>query len=137
MPRWHRAAGQLDVLVLIIVAGFLGWTLAGGATLRNQAPGKKWLETAYGADKNSRALEELIIRDFFNDRRGGFFLDVGSGRFQTGSNTYFLEKSLGWRGIAIDANPNLPPTSTHTGQPRNSFRSSCPTFLTPSSTSMS
>lgn len=48
--------------------------------------------------------EEIIIRHFFNDRRDGFFLDVGSYHYKIGSNTYYLEKYLGWRGIAIDAN---------------------------------
>jgi FkbM family methyltransferase len=47
--------------------------------------------------------EELIIRDFFQDRRGGFFLDVGCARPVRGSNTYYLEKHLGWRGIGVDA----------------------------------
>lgn len=48
--------------------------------------------------------EEIIIRHFFKDRRGGFFLDVGSYHYKNGNNTYYLEKYLGWRGIAIDAN---------------------------------
>lgn len=47
--------------------------------------------------------EELIIRDFFQDRRGGFFLDVGCAWPVRASNTYYLEKHLGWKGIGIDA----------------------------------
>lgn len=47
--------------------------------------------------------EELIIREFFQDRRNGFFLDVGCAWPVTASNTYYLEKHLGWKGIAIDA----------------------------------
>ncbi len=47
--------------------------------------------------------EELIIRDFFQDRREGFFLDVGCSEPVKGSNTYYLEKHLGWSGIGIDA----------------------------------
>ena len=47
--------------------------------------------------------EELIIRDFFQDRRGGFFLDVGCAWPIRASNTYYLEKHLGWKGIGIDA----------------------------------
>jgi FkbM family methyltransferase len=47
--------------------------------------------------------EELLIREFFDDRRGGFFLDVGSYHWEELSTTYFLEKHLGWSGIAIDA----------------------------------
>jgi len=51
----------------------------------------------------SQGNEELIIRDFFRDRRSGFFLDVGSSQPITNSTTYYLEKHLGWSGIAIDA----------------------------------
>jgi FkbM family methyltransferase len=47
--------------------------------------------------------EELIIRDFFQDRRDGFYLDVGCARPVKGSNTYYLEKHLGWTGIGVDA----------------------------------
>ena len=47
--------------------------------------------------------EELVIRDFFQDRRGGFFLDVGASQPIDHSTTYYLEKHLGWSGIAIDA----------------------------------
>ena len=47
--------------------------------------------------------EELIIRDFFLDRKGGFFLDVGCAWPIKASNTYYLEKHLGWTGIGIDA----------------------------------
>ena len=47
--------------------------------------------------------EELIIRDFFQDRRGGFFLDVGCAWPIRANNTYYLEKHLGWKGIGVDA----------------------------------
>ena len=47
--------------------------------------------------------EEVIIRDFFQDREGGFFLDIGAAWAVRGSNTYYLEKHLGWTGIGIDA----------------------------------
>lgn len=57
----------------------------------------------YGPNRNSEFFEEWLIRDFFADRRGGQFLDVGSNHFQAGNNTYYLETQLGWSGIAIDA----------------------------------
>jgi FkbM family methyltransferase len=47
--------------------------------------------------------EELIIRDFFQDRRDGFYVDVGCAWAEDKSNTYYLEKHLGWTGIGIDA----------------------------------
>jgi hypothetical protein len=36
----------------------------------------------------SQKNEELVIRDFFRDRRGGFFLDVGCAFPKNGSTTY-------------------------------------------------
>lgn len=47
--------------------------------------------------------EELIIRDFFSDRKDGIFVDVGCAHFKDSSNTYYLEKHLGWSGIAVDS----------------------------------
>ena len=55
----------------------------------------------------SQHKEELVIRDFFQDRRGGFFLDVGAGQPISDNNTYYLEKHLAWTGIAVDALPEL------------------------------
>lgn len=63
------------------------------------------LEAKYGKKLYSEYDEELIIRDFFDDRRDGFFLDVGCSHYKTNSTTYFLEKHLNWSGIAIDALP--------------------------------
>ncbi len=53
--------------------------------------------------------EELIIRHYFRDRKGGFFLDVGSFHPRRNSTTYYLESRLDWSGIAIDALPGLAP----------------------------
>ena len=60
------------------------------------------LQRSYGPDTNSENEEEWIIRDFFRDRTGGVFVDVGASHYQINSNTYFLEKSLGWSGLAIE-----------------------------------
>ncbi len=55
----------------------------------------------------SHANEEIVIRDFFQDRRDGFFLDVGCGHPIQDSNTYYLETRLSWTGIGVDALPEL------------------------------
>jgi FkbM family methyltransferase len=56
----------------------------------------------YGPAKNSEGDEEWFIRDFFQDRRNGTFLDVGANHYQKSSKTYYLETRLGWSGIAIE-----------------------------------
>ena len=53
--------------------------------------------------KWSETYEELIIRDFFQDREGGVFLDVGCYLPRHLSTTYYLADELGWTGIDIDA----------------------------------
>lgn len=55
----------------------------------------------------SHGKEEIIIRDFFQDRREGFFVDVGCWHPISDNNTYFLEHHLGWSGIGIDALPEM------------------------------
>ena len=60
-----------------------------------------------GKQHYSHGKEELIIRDFFKDRRGGFFLDVGCWHPIQDSNTYYLEEHLGWSGIGVDALPEM------------------------------
>lgn len=56
-----------------------------------------------GAKLYSQYDEELIIRHFFRDRRGGVFVDVGANHYERNSTTYYLEHHLGWSGVAIDA----------------------------------
>jgi FkbM family methyltransferase len=43
------------------------------------------------------------VRHFFKDRREGVFLDVGAYDWKLHSTTLYLEKHLGWSGIAVDA----------------------------------
>lgn len=57
----------------------------------------------------SRGNEEIIVREYFHDMRDGSFLDVGCWHAIQASNTYYLEKWLGWSGVAVDALPELAP----------------------------
>jgi FkbM family methyltransferase len=61
-----------------------------------------------GSEENlySQHGEELVIRDFFQDRRNGVFLDVGCAWPVAYNNTYYLEKELGWTGIGVDGLPD-------------------------------
>lgn len=60
------------------------------------------LSKQYGPARNSEHVEEWIIRDFFQDERGGVFVDVGANHHQRFSNTYYLETALGWSGVALE-----------------------------------
>ncbi len=41
------------------------------------------------------------------DFRSGFFIEVGANDGYAQSNTYYLEKKLGWRGVLVEAIPEL------------------------------
>lgn len=56
----------------------------------------------YGPDHYSEREEEWLIRDYFQDRRGGVFVDVGANHYKAASKTYYLESKLGWSGVAIE-----------------------------------
>jgi len=68
----------------------------------------------------SQGFEELIIRDYFQDRTGGVFVDVGCHRPMFNSTTYFLERNLGWTGIGIDAMPHYA-QAWHEHRPQSKF----------------
>jgi FkbM family methyltransferase len=56
----------------------------------------------YGPDHNTEREEEWFIRDFFGDRRGGVFVDVGANHYREANKTYYLDTVLGWTGLAIE-----------------------------------
>jgi hypothetical protein len=110
-----RRLGAWSLVLAVLgasVAGALYWirraderarcTLAG--VVDEACLARHRLVARYGPKLYSQGDEELLIRDFFHDRRGGFFVDVGASHYKKGSNTFYLEERLGWSGIAIDAN---------------------------------
>lgn len=60
------------------------------------------LKDRYGPSRHSRNEEEWIVRDYFQDKRGGVFVDIGANDYKRHSNTYYLESVLGWSGLAVD-----------------------------------
>lgn len=84
---------------------------ASPASARPQAPPRnptmsatemEYFRQKYGPDHYSEREEEWMIRDFFQDRRDGVFVDVGANHFKSASKTYYLESKLGWSGIAVE-----------------------------------
>lgn len=55
----------------------------------------------------NQAGQEQWVRQYLNDKRNGFFVDVGAYDGIESSNTYFLEKELDWDGICIESNPHF------------------------------
>jgi FkbM family methyltransferase len=56
----------------------------------------------YGPSRDTQFGEEWLVRDFFQDKRGGVFVDVGANHYRVHSMTYYLETQLGWSGVAIE-----------------------------------
>jgi len=116
-----RAMGSLiavmaSVLVLSVQADEAGdkkFVTSGGIQVGETWPGPE--KKLY-----SGGNEELIIRDFFQDRKNGVFLDVGCSTPIEKSTTYYLEKHLGWSGIGIDALPEHAP-AYEKERPRTKF----------------
>jgi FkbM family methyltransferase len=79
-----------------IALAFVGLLACVGAAFAGQI-----LKT--GKALYSQGNEELAIRDFFSDKKGYFFLDIGCSDYKEFSTTYYLEKHLGWKGIGVDA----------------------------------
>lgn len=78
---------------------------------RSRYPSEEWLalERQYGPRHYSIGVDEWVIRDALQDRRNGVFLDVGASHYQLGSNTYYLERELGWSGLAIEPRTEFAP----------------------------
>ena len=60
--------------------------------------------------KNSLVLSQAgqdywIYGEAFNEKRGGYFLDIGAHNGIDLSNTYILESRYNWTGICVEANP--------------------------------
>ena len=50
--------------------------------------------------------DKYIYERFFQSATEGFFVDVGAFDGVEGSNTLFFERTLGWRGLCIEASPS-------------------------------
>lgn len=99
---------RIDCPRIASAALVLGTMLLAAVACEREKPRKlpaDFLETT--KKQYSQFEEESIIRHFFDDRAGGFFLDVGCADWQKGSTTLYLEKNLSWKGIAIDARAEL------------------------------
>lgn len=51
----------------------------------------------------SQIGQDKFVCEFFNYKREGFFIDIGANDGIWISNTYYLEKELGWTGICVEA----------------------------------
>lgn len=53
--------------------------------------------------------QDIYVESILGGLRNGTFLEMGAGDGISASNSYYLEKALGWRGVLIEANPKYHP----------------------------
>jgi FkbM family methyltransferase len=93
---------MLLLSLLAAVMGFFAHAMVSPGLRESQLTELLPFREAFGPTRNSQWPEEWLIRDFFRDRRNGFFLDVGANHYRKDSNTYYLDVELGWEGIAVE-----------------------------------
>jgi FkbM family methyltransferase len=76
---------------------------------RKRARAARAAEEAIGSDRLSRpALHGLDGKlDRLLDRDGGYYVEAGSHDGYTQSNTYYLARFRGWRGVLVEPTPTL------------------------------
>lgn len=81
----------------------------------------EYFRQRYGPDHYSEREEEWLIRDYFQDRRDGVFVDVGANHYRSTSKTFYLESKLGWSGVAVEPQRQFEKDYTQY-RPRTKFR---------------
>lgn len=61
--------------------------------------------------KNERGFysqwgQDEFVVSVLKQKKNGYFVDIGAYDGITISNTYYLEKELGWNGLCVEANPH-------------------------------
>jgi FkbM family methyltransferase len=103
---------RLDLLesaLLCVFVCIVTWVISRPAPAKyesEQNAFRRVLAARYGPHE-SESVEEWLVRDYFGDRRGGVFVDIGASDYRLQSNTYRLETALGWSGLAVDALPTF------------------------------
>jgi FkbM family methyltransferase len=94
-----------EVVLLTILLATVGWTAWRMVVPQNPTLSSRemrFFREKYGPSHYSEREEEWLIRDYFQDRRGGVFVEVGANHYRNNSKTYYLESELGWSGLAIE-----------------------------------
>lgn len=61
--------------------------------------------TGWRSKSYSSFAEDLVVAKIMDNKKKGFYVDVGAFHPFKYSNTYYLKKYFGWKGINIEPNP--------------------------------
>ena len=53
----------------------------------------------------SQIGQDLAVIKHYNNKRNGYFVEIGASDGITFSNTYLLEQQFGWKGVCVEALP--------------------------------
>jgi hypothetical protein len=53
-------------------------------------------------ESNSQCGQESLVISILNEKRNGYYLEIGAWHFKDSSNTFLLESKLDWVGIAVE-----------------------------------
>jgi hypothetical protein len=56
------------------------------------------------SQSNSDGLQESFVLSMLQEKLGGYYVEVGSGRPFNGNNTFILESMFKWIGVGLDLN---------------------------------
>lgn len=76
---------------------------------RGRLSARIWeLEQVFGQNRiflSAAGQDRFIYETYFSGKSDGVYLEIGGYDGWTGSNCYFFEKTLGWKGIIVEASP--------------------------------
>ncbi len=56
---------------------------------------------------SQKGQDKFLNEQIFNNKKNGFFIEIGAHDGISFSNTYYFEKNLNWRGICVEPNPTI------------------------------
>lgn len=56
---------------------------------------------------SQQGQDQFVYEEYFQNKKNGVFVDIGAYDGIRYSNTFFFEKSLGWKGICIEPIPSI------------------------------
>lgn len=56
----------------------------------------------YSIESYSQEGEDLVLKEYFSNKQGGIYVDIGAHHPQRFSNTYFFYKNYSWHGINVE-----------------------------------
>ncbi len=60
-----------------------------------------------GLEHYSQIHQSRVVDEILGGLESGFYVECGAGDGETFSNSLFFEKSRGWKGLLVEANPSL------------------------------